>query len=284
MQKISIRFFDGNPIRAIWDDESSKWLFSATDVISALSISNNPRIYWATIKRRKSALFNECKQFKLRAKDGKNYKSDVVSEEDINKIVAITKDKKSDEFIKWLKNKESSKDEQSRLKAYELFDSGIINDIEVGTVKGLRQIHAYIFGGIYDFAGQIRGVNISKDGFVFASWMYLKDTLYKIEKMPESTFDEIIDKYVEMNIAHPFLEGNGRSTRIWLDLILKKNLKQCTDWSLIDKSDYISAMKESILDASKIKESIGNALTYDVNNREIIFKGIDYSYYYETED
>ena len=169
-------------------------------------------------------------------------------------------------------------------KAYGLFDSGMINDIEVGTVKGLRQIHAYIFGGLYDFAGKIRDKNISKAGFAFASAQYLADNLKKIEAMPETDLKSIVSKYVEMNIAHPFMEGNGRSTRIWLDLILKKNLSLCVDWSKIDKKDYLTAMEKSPVDDSLIYGLIEKALTDKINDREIFIKGIDYSYYYESEE
>ena len=157
----------------------------------------------------------------------------------------------------------------------------MINEIEVGTVKGLQQIHSYIFGGLYDFAGQIRTMNIAKGGFAFAPAMYLQENLRQIENMPDDTLEQIVDKYVEMNIAHPFMEGNGRSTRIWLDLILKKRLKKCTDWSKIDKKAYLSAVQESPVDSTDIFNLIKNALTEDIDNREIFMKGIDYSYYYE---
>ncbi|MBQ7699250.1 MAG: Fic family protein, partial [Clostridia bacterium] len=157
-------------------------------------------------------------------------------------------------------------------------------NIEVGTAKGLQQIHGYIFGGLYDFAGQIREFNIAKGGFVFTPALCLSGALANIEKMPETTLEEIVRKYVDMNVAHPFMEGNGRSTRMWLDMILKKNLKKCVDWSLIDKKDYLAAMRISVVDTQKIYSLIKNALTDDINNREIIMKGIDYSYYYETEE
>ena len=177
----------------------------------------------------------------------------------------------------------TSIDEQSKQKAYSLFEDGLINTIEVGTVKGLRQIHAYIFGGLYDFAGQIRNVNISKGGFTFANALYLDETLKTIENMPEHTFEQIVQKYVEMNIAHPFREGNGRTTRIWLDMILKKNLSQCVDWSKIDKTEYLAAMKRSVVDESGIFTLLQNALTDKIDDRENFMKGIDYSYYYEEE-
>ena len=174
-------------------------------------------------------------------------------------------------------------DEISLTNAHRLYESDDIAKIEVGTTKGLQQIHEYLFGGLYDFAGKIREVNISKGNFRFANCLYLKEALAAIEKMPETTFEEIIAKYVEMNIAHPFREGNGRTTRIWLDLILKKNLSKCVDWSQIDKKDYLDAMRKSVADANWIFELLQNALTDKIDDREIFMKGIDYSYYYEEE-
>ena len=281
MQKTSIHFFENIPVRAVWEEETSKWWFCAVDAIEALTKSKNPRSYWNKIKSRKQELSTNCRQLKLKAKDGKFYNTDVVDEKGLNTVVALIPSKKSDIFAKWLKNMETSLDEKSKQKAYELFESGFINEIEVGTTKGLQQIHGYIFGGLYDFAGQIRTCNIAKGGFAFAPAMYLEDNLAQIDKMPEDSLENIVKKYVEMNIAHPFMEGNGRSTRIWLDLILKKNLKLCVDWSKIDKNEYLSAMKDSIVDSSNIFALIKNALSSETNNREIIMKGIDYSYYYE---
>ncbi len=281
MIKTSIRFFDNVPVRSVWDEETSRWWLCAVDVIEALSLSSSPRIYWATVKRRNPELIAICKQLKLTAKDGKKYLTDVIDDDGLNLLIAILPNKKADVFLKWIKTKGTSIDEQSKNKAYELFESGIINDIEVGTVNGLRQIHAYLFGGLYDFAGQIRKLNISKGGFVFASVGYLSETLSTIEKMPEENIEQIVKKYVEMNVAHPFMEGNGRTTRIWLDLILKKNLYKCVDWSKIDKTKYLQAMKLSVVDYSNILTLIENALTDRINDREIFMKGIDYSYYYE---
>ena len=173
-------------------------------------------------------------------------------------------------------------DEKSKQKAYELFESGLLDEIEIGKTKGLQQIHGYIFGGLYDFAGKIRGCNIAKGGFAFAPSMYLKENLALIDKMPEDTLENIVKKYVEMNVAHPFMEGNGRSTRIWLDLILKKNLRQCVDWSRIDKWAYLSAMRRSPVYSSDIYELIRFALTNKIDDLEVVFKGIDCSYDYET--
>ena len=284
MIKTSIRFFDNVPVRSVWDEETSRWWLCAVDVVEVLSLSSSPRIYWATVKRRNPELIAICKQLKLTAKDGKKYLTDVIDDDGLNLFIAILPNKKTDVFLKWIKTKGTSIDEQSKNKAYELFESGIINDIEVGTVNGLRQIHAYLFGGLYDFAGQIRKLNISKGGFVFASVGSLSETLSTIEKMPEENIEQIVKKYVEMNVAHPFMEGNGRTTRIWLDLILKKNLYKCVDWSKIDKTEYLQAMKLSVVDYSNILTLIENALTDRINDREIFMKGIDYSYYYEEEN
>nr|WP_317164286.1 Fic family protein [Aquirufa beregesia] len=186
--------------------------------------------------------------------------------------------------MEWFTYSAESIDGKSKTKAYALFESTFINSIEVGSTKGLQQIHAYLFGGLYDFAGQIRQKNISKGDFQFAVSRFLGDTLKQIEAMPETTLDEIVNKYVEMNIAHPFMEGNGRSTRIWLDLILKKRLKKCVDWSKISKREYMNAMILSPIKSSVLKTLLEKVLTIKINDREMFMKGIDYSYYYEEND
>ena len=284
MIKTSIRFFEDIPVRAVWDDDTSKWWFCAVDIAEALTKSKNPRVYWAQMKRRNPQLITICKQLKLKATDGKSYLTDVVDENGVTLITALIPAKSKENFSKWVKGIGSTVDEKSKQKAYELFESGLIDEIEVGTTKGVQQIHGYIFGGLYDFAGQIRGCNIAKGGFAFAPSMYLKENLALIDRMPEDTIENIVKKYVEMNVAHPFMEGNGRSTRIWLDLILKSNLRKCVDWSKIDKRAYLSAMQKSPVDYTDILALISGALTDEIDNRELFMKGIDYSYYYETED
>ena len=169
----------------------------------------------------------------------------------------------------------------SKQKAKQLFDSGDINKVKIGTFEGLAYIHNYLFGEIYDFAGKIRTVNISKGDFRFAPLMYLEASLEYIDKMSQSNFEQIIEKYVEMNIAHPFREGNGRATRIWLDLILKQNIKQVIDWNLVDKEEYLSAMERSVVKDIEIKHLLKQALTSEIDNRVLFMKGIDVSYYYE---
>lgn len=188
------------------------------------------------------------------------------------------------QFIKWFTYSDDTIDGKSRTKAYALFESGLLASLEPGSVKCLQQIHAYLFGGLYDFAGQIRDKNISKGGFTFANALYFSTILPNIENMPETTFDEIINKYVEMNVAHPFMEGNGRSTRIWLDLMLKRTLKKCIDWSKVNKNAYLEAMRKSVVDSSELKTLLEPALTRKINDREMFMKGIDYSYYYESDD
>ena len=289
--KISIRFFDDREVRAVWDEQRFKWWFSVLDIVAVLTDQDDytkTRNYWkylkAKLKKEKSEVVSATTQLKLLAPDGKNRLSDML---DYNGIIALGKEfpsKKANRFIEWFAYSDESIDGKSKTKAYALFESSFINSIEVGTTKGLQQIHAYLFGGLYDFAGQIRQKNISKGGFQFAVSRFLGDTLKQIEAMPETTFDEIVNKYVEMNIAHPFMEGNGRSARIWLDLILKKRIKKCADWSKISKRDYMNAMMLSPTKSSVIKTLLNNALTTKINDREMFIKGIDYSYYYEEND
>lgn len=288
MNKISIRFFDDNEVRAVWDDEDSKCWFSVVDIVGVLTNSKDPRKYWTVLKTRwkknNSQLTTNCSQFKLTAEDGKKRLTDCLVQDDILLLVESVPSKKAAKFIKWFTYSDDTIDGQSKSKAYALFDSSLLDIIEVGTIKGLQQIHGYLFGGLYDFAGQIRTLNIAKGGFQFAMARFLPETLRTIEQMPEATFEEIVDKYVEMNVAHPFMDGNGRSTRIWLDLTLKKQLKLCVDWSLIDKKSYLAAMEKSVASSMQIKVLLQSALTDKINDREVFMKGVDYSYYYEQED
>jgi len=288
--KISIRFFDDREVRALWDELNAKWWFSVLDIVSVLTDQDDyakTRNYWkylkAKLKNENSQLVSATAQLKLIAADGKKYKSDML---DYDGIIALGKTfpgTKANRFMEWFTFSDESIDGKSKTKAYALFESSFINSIEIGSTNGLQQIHAYLFGGLYDFAGQIRQKNISKGGFKFATLRFLKDTLDQIEVMPESTFDEIVEKYVEMNIAHPFMEGNGRSTRIWLDLILKKRLTKCVDWSKIGKIDYMNAMVQSSENSNLLKVLVEGALTTEIDSREMYMKGIDYSYYYEEE-
>ena len=287
-QKISIRFYKESKVRAAWNEEQNKWFFSIVDIVAAITESPRPRVYWGTVKNRQKTqygeLYSKCIQLKLLSADGKRYATDCFAQEDIIEVVKTLPAKNTTAFLDWFTFSDNSIDGQSRKKAYTFWEGNIINEDEIGSVKALQKIHAYIFGGLYDFAGQIRTKTIWKDGTLFCRAEYLQHNLEQIELMPESTFDEIVDKYVEMNIAHPFMEGNGRSTRIWLDLIFKKNLKLCVDWSRIDKKAYLTAMHASTTDAKYIKALLKPALTDQINDREIFMKGIDYSYYYEQEE
>jgi cell filamentation protein len=289
--KISIRFFNDREVRAVWDDVNNKWWFSVLDVVAVLTDQNDynkARNYWkylkAKLKKENSELVSITTQLRLLASDGKNYRTDMLDYKGIIELGKQFPGIKANRFIEWFTFSDESIDGKSKTKAYALYESSLIDSIDVGSTKGLQQVHAYLFGGLYDFAGQIRQKNISKGGFQFAVSHFLGNTLKQIEQMPSTTFDEIADKYVEMNIAHPFMEGNGRSTRIWLDLILKKQLKKCIDWSKISKNDYLNAMVKSATNSNILKNLLRNALTDEINSREMFMKGIDYSYYYEENE
>ncbi len=218
------------------------------------------------------------------APDGKKRETDCFDGKGIIELAKAFPNNKAAKFLDWFLYSDNTIDGRSKKKAYALFESGILETLEPGTVKCLQQIHSYLFGGLYDFAGQIRQKNISKGGFRFASAQFLDNTLLQIENMPTASFDEIADKYVEMNIAHPFMEGNGRATRIWLDLIFKCSMKKCVDWSKVNKNDYLEAMRKSVTDSTELKKLLLPALTSKINDREMFMKGIDYSYYYESDD
>ena len=290
MSKKSIRFFNDREVRAVWDDENNCWWFSATDVVRAINDESDytkAGNYWRWLKRK---LKQDGVQFvggthklKIVAADGKQYNSDALSADDIILLAKHYPNNRASKFLDWFTYSDNTIDGQSRKKAYTLFESGLLNSLEPGSMKCLQQIHAYLFGGLYDFAGQIRNKNISKGGFTFANCLHFPTIIPTIERMPETTLEEIADKYVEMNVVHPFMEGNGRSTRIWLDLMLRRSLKLCVDWSRIDKNEYLTAMRESVVDSTHIKSLLKGALTDKINDREMFMKGIDYSYYYEEE-
>ena len=271
--------------------EHNKWWFSVLDIIAAINEQDDyqkTRNYWKYLKTKLSRgnkeLVSVTHQFKLQAPDGKQRLTDMLDGEGIILLAKAIPNSKAMSFLDWFTYSDNTIDGQSRKKAYQLFESDILKTAALGSLKCLQQIHAYLFGGLYDFAGQIRTKNISKGGFTFANCMHFPDTLLKIERMPETSFDEIMDKYVEMNVAHPFMEGNGRSIRIWLDLMFKHSLKRCVDWSQIDKNEYLAAMRESVTDSAHIKALVLSALTARIDDREMFMRGIDYSYYYEQND
>ncbi len=286
--KISIRFFNDREVRAVWDDINAKWWFSVLDVVGVLNEEvdyQKVRNYWkylkAKLKKEDLQLVSATNQLKLIASDGKKYNTDLLDSEGITALAKHFPNNKSMKFLDWFLYSDTSIDGQSKKKAYTLFESNLIDEIEIGTTKGLQQIHGFLFGGLYDFAAQIRTKNISKGGYQFVYAQHLNATLNDIDNMPQNTLDEIIQKYVAMNKAHPFMEGNGRSTRVWLDLMLKKNLAKCVDWSKISKDNYMNVMIISTVDQSVIAMLVSRALTEKINDREIFMKGIDYSYYYE---
>lgn len=289
--KRSIRFYNDHKVRAVWSEEENKWYFSAIDIIRAINAEEDylkASNYWRWLKKKLIAadiqLVSATHDFKFEAPDGKMRKADVLDFEAVERLAKHYPNTRAVPFLDWFTFSDNSIDGQSRKKAYTLFESGILDEMQPGTIKSLQQIHAYLFGGLYDFAGQIRTKTIWKDGTLFCRAEYLRYNLEQIEQMPQTTFDEIVDKYIEMNIAHPFMEGNGRSTRLWLDLIFKSAIKQCVDWSQIDKKAYLQAMRHSTTDSAMIRELLRSAMTDQINDREMFMKGIDYSYYYEQEE
>lgn len=284
MIKHSVRYFNNKEVRAVWDYDKSMWWYSAVDFINILVEPNSPRRYWNNVKVRNPELSPFCGQLKLFANDGKKYISDVIDENGVRLLLSIIPSKYKKQIQDWISGMLDPLDEQSKKKAYELFKTNLIESNEIGKTVSLKKIHAYLFEGLYPFAGQIRNKTISKGGFVFANGDFLPQVLDDIDNMPDNSFKEIIDKYVEMNIAHPFMEGNGRATRIWLDLLLKDRLHKCVDYSKIEKEDYLSSMIVSPTNPKPIFDLINNALTDDIDNREIFLKGIDYSYYYEETE
>ncbi|MBS1783214.1 MAG: Fic family protein [Bacteroidetes bacterium] len=286
--KVSIRFFDDREVRAVWNEENAKWWFSVLDIIAVLTNQddyNKTRNYWkylkTKLKNEKNEVVSGTTQLKFLAPDGKKRFADMLDYEGIIALGKVFPGTKANRFIEWFTYSPESIDGKSKTKAYALFDTSFVDSIEVGTANGLQQIHAYIFGGLYNFAGQIRTKNIAKGGYRFEYAQYLKTILQQIDNMPEINFEDIVEKYVAMNKTHPFMEGNGRSTRIWLDMMLKKKLKSCVDWSKITKADYMNAKIISTVDSSEILKLLKHAITTNINSREMYMKGIDYSYYYE---
>ena len=291
MNKKSIRFFSDREVRAVWDDAHAKWWFSATDIVRAINDEDDYtkcRNYWKYLKGKMTKegiqLVSVTNHFKFLAPDGKQRAADALDADCVQTLAKNYPNNRARKFLDWFIYSDNSIDGQSKKKAYTLMESGLLDSVKPGTVKGLQQIHAFLFGGLYDFAGKIRTKTISKGDTIFCLAEHLHNYLKSVEAMPETTFDEIVDKYVEMNAAHPFMEGNGRSTRIWLDLIFKKQLKMCVDWSKINKKDYLEAMIASQTDSTRIRELLKQAMTDRIDDREIFMKGIDYSYYYEQED
>ena len=290
-RKISIRFYNDREVRAVWDDENAKWWFSVLDIVGAINEQDDytrTRNYWKYLKtklrKQGSEVVSVTNQLKLLAPDGKRRLTDVL---DYNGVLLLAKNipnQNAVHFVHWFASEKDSIDGKSREKAYAMWESGLMDSVKIGTTRGLQQIHGYLFGGLYDFAGQIRNVTISKGDFTFCRAQYLPQALKEIDRMPDETFDEIVAKYVEMNVAHPFMEGNGRSTRLWLDLMLKDRIGKCVDWSRITKRDYMAAMVLSATDPTMLHGLLMGALTDKVDDRETFMKGIDYSYYYEQED
>lgn len=257
--KVSIRFFNDREVRAVWNEVNAKWWFSVLDVVGVLNDQDDytkNRNYWKYLKgklrREGNQLVSATNQLKLLAADGKRYLTDMLDYNGIRALVESFPNARGMRFVEWFVGGADTLDERSRAKAHALFESGMLAGIEVGTVQGLQQIHAYLFGGLYDSAGQIRTVNIAKGGIQFAMAQFLPATLRAVERMPETDFEAIVDKYVVMNLAHPFREGNGRTTRIWLDPMPKRSLSRCIAWSQVNKYQYLEAMARSVADTESI--------------------------------
>jgi cell filamentation protein len=289
--KKSIRFYKDHKVRALWDEDLNSWWFSVLDIVGAINQQDDyekNRNYWkylkSKLKKGESEVVSVTTQLKMLAPDGKKRLTDVLDSEGVEQLAKSIRNQQAMDFLDWFKYSENTIDGRSKKKAYTLIESNLVSDKDVGTVKALQQIHAFLFGGLYDFAGKIRTKTISKGNTIFCLAEHLHQYLHTVESMPDSTFDEIVDKYVEMNMAHPFMEGNGRSTRIWLDLMLKKRIGLCIDWSKIAKHEYLEAMIDSEMNSDRIRALLRNALTDKIDDRETFMKGIDYSYYYEQED
>ena len=274
--KKSIRFYKDHKVRALWDEDLNSWWFSVLDIVGAINQQDDyekNRNYWkylkSKLKKGESEVVSVTTQLKMLAPDGKKRLTDVLDSEGVEQLAKSIRNQQAMDFLDWFVYSDSTLDGQSKKKAYTLLESGLLDSMKPGTVKSLQQIHAFLFGGLYDFAGKIRTKTISKGNTIFCLAEHLHQYLQSVESMPDSTFDEIVDKYVEMNMAHPFMEGNGRSTRIWLDLMLKKRIGLCIDWSKIAKHDYLEAMIDSEMNSDRIRALLRNALTDKIDDREV---------------
>lgn len=287
----SIRFYNDYEVRAVWDEENSKWWFSATDIVQAINEETDYKKagnYWRWLKKKLAAdgiqLVSVTHEFKFETPDGKQRTADALDADCVQTLAKHYPNNRANAFLDWFVYSDNTIDGQSKKKAYTLAESGLLDNMKPGTIECLQQILAYLFGGLYDFAGKIRTKTIAKGNTLFCLAEHLHNYLKIVEAMPETTFDEIVNKYVEMNAAHPFMEGNGRSTRIWLDMIFKKRMKLCVDWSIIYKKDYLDAMIASQTNSSRIRVLLKGAMIDKIDDREIFMKGIDYSYYYEQKE
>ncbi|MDR0751565.1 MAG: Fic family protein [Christensenellaceae bacterium] len=288
LTKILMHFFADKEVRSIWDSEKNIWWFAVPDIIDIISESTNHARYWRVFKSRLrkagSETVTNCNALKLCAAYGKMHLTDTLDDKGIIALAKEFPGKKANHFIEWFTCGDDTIDVKSKQKAYALFEISILGSIEFGPTNGLKQIHAHIFVGLCNFADKIRDANISKGGFTFVPVRILADNLKKTETILEATFEQLLDKYVEMNVVHTFREVNGRSMRIWLDLILKKNLKKCVDWSMIGRKEYLASMQKSVSNSTDIKALILPSLSDKINDREAFMKGVDYSYYYEEAD
>lgn len=280
--KTLIRYFDETPIRCRWEKNKNEWFYAVMDVIETLVKPAYPRKYWNTFKHRRPELLKKIKEMKLTSSDDKKYSTDVVGGEGVDYLLSYLSCSKKEEFSRWAKSLTNPLDEESRIKAYSLFDNGLLDEAEVGTFAGLQKIHAYLFDELYPYAGKLREENLPKGDKKLVDYKKLPETLKKIDEMPEGTLDEIIEKYIQMNEAHPFFDGNGVAMRIWLNQIFKKELNKIIDWSRIDKQDYLKAMQEK--DVAELDNLFFFAFAYGTDSKEVFIRGIDYSYYFEEKE
>lgn len=276
-----VKILNGKTVRIVWSEPASTFLYSATDLVLAFANSKNPRIYWNAIKRRHPEIRKYCSQAKLLAADEKQYKSDVLTCDGINELVLILKHPNRRYLIDWIRGSNEPVNEQAKKRAYDLFGTNILKTDEIGTFIGLRKIHAYLFDGLYKNVGRVRTKNVVKNGVEYANYTFLKQILTHIDSMSSNTFDEIVEKYVEMNIAYPFLDGCEQSMRIWLDQMLKNKLEKCINWAKVKREDYLEAMKESPYNDSQIKKVLKRAISIKILDKNVYQTGLDSSFFYE---